>query len=116
MWFIFEYKNQFHISLLGGPTPVPSNPCGKNQFYCKAHSKCIPQFHVCDFENDCPNGEDEMSTTCGFPQGFDMEIGFGRWANSLDDDYEYVLFHELIAKYLTAPLTDAKGDRNGMVL
>ena len=41
------------------------NPCGRGstQFFCRSSQKCIDGTLVCNFHNDCPNGEDE--TNCG---------------------------------------------------
>lgn len=43
--------------------------CSKQQFDCGLGStpRCIPQAWLCDGEEDCENGSDEIvnSTTCG---------------------------------------------------
>ena len=98
--------------IIGGPTPPPVDHC-KPLFQCQSNNKCIPHYQVCDFEIDCPNGEDESSVSCGYPQGFEGRAGLGSWSNSVDDDYEFLLYHELKPSILTAPVTDARGDKNG---
>ena len=98
--------------LIGGPTLPTINPC-KPLFQCKSNKKCIPRNQVCDFGIDCPDGEDESNVTCGYPQGFDTGGGYGGWKNSVEGDYEFVLYRELKNKLLGAPTIDARGDVNG---
>ncbi|MEQ2262193.1 hypothetical protein XENORESO_000720, partial [Xenotaenia resolanae] len=47
-------------------TTAPVNPCQDNEFFCRqsAGKVCIPATLQCDYNPDCPEGEDEAG--CGF--------------------------------------------------
>lgn len=35
-------------------------------FTCKTVDKCIPEYFVCDYDSDCPDGSDEQN--CKVPE------------------------------------------------
>ncbi|XP_077978883.1 MAM and LDL-receptor class A domain-containing protein 2-like [Glandiceps talaboti] len=56
--------------ILPSPTPHPS--CARSEFFCTADSRCIPAKLVCNFINDCSDGEEEVKcakTSCNFENG-----------------------------------------------
>uniref|UniRef100_A0A672TVH6 Uncharacterized protein n=1 Tax=Strigops habroptila TaxID=2489341 RepID=A0A672TVH6_STRHB len=42
------------------PEPCPSMPCATWEFSCRADGRCVPGAWVCDNEEDCGDGSDEL--------------------------------------------------------
>ncbi|XP_014811222.1 PREDICTED: SCO-spondin [Calidris pugnax] len=43
------------------PSPCPSRPgCAAGEFSCRADGRCVPGAWLCDNEEDCPDGSDEL--------------------------------------------------------
>ncbi|XP_077978884.1 MAM and LDL-receptor class A domain-containing protein 1-like [Glandiceps talaboti] len=56
--------------ILPSPTSHPS--CAMSEFFCTADSRCIPAKLVCNFINDCSDGEEEVKcvkSSCNFENG-----------------------------------------------
>ena len=106
-------------------TPLPllttKNPCGTtNQFYCKSSGKCIENFLVCNFHDDCGDNSDELECgTCNFDRldsnnqismcGWrDREMGRNQWVvrsgASLDSPFKLL------------PVQNARGNKTGNFL
>lgn len=56
-------------------------------FTCPNHDTCIPLAKVCDFRNDCENGEDELQ--CGYKNNtFEEDTGFWKTNNDTISKWE----------------------------
>ncbi|MPC30919.1 MAM and LDL-receptor class A domain-containing protein 2 [Portunus trituberculatus] len=93
----------------GTPTPPPfsttPNPC-HDQFMCNTENEmptCIPYDQVCDFEKNCPEGDDE--SLCGTT---DFEADMGGWQDLSDATYSWSRIKASDAYYpnCTAPNAD----------
>jgi len=70
-----------------GPNKIMSCLCGQlvdyalceisTEFTCKSTSTCVPLFSRCDGWEDCPDGSDELPTSC--PPKQESSCADGRW-------------------------------------
>jgi hypothetical protein len=72
--------------LNGELCPSPNTTCS---FKCQVNNQCVSEKQLCNFINDCPDGEDENQ--CGY-RGitFENEV-YGKWNFSLDTEYTWQL-------------------------
>ncbi len=74
------------LILNGGLCPSSNFSCS---FKCQINDQCINEKQLCNFINDCPDGEDEIQ--CGYGGiTFENEV-YGKWNFSLDTEYTWKL-------------------------
>jgi hypothetical protein len=73
----------------GALCPDPGTAC----FFKCQNNTCLPQSKVCNFVNDCANGEDE--TQCGY-RNITFENGFQGWNETSDGIFSCYNFLFLI--------------------
>ncbi|XP_047128245.1 MAM and LDL-receptor class A domain-containing protein 1 isoform X1 [Hydra vulgaris] len=86
----FDECNDFYGIL---PTAIPTTPtiptttpCLSDQFYCMKDNKCITKYYVCDYRNDCSDGQDEQicgpcnfeTSGCGYTDASTGNLEFRR--------------------------------------
>ncbi|XP_048242500.1 MAM and LDL-receptor class A domain-containing protein 2-like [Haliotis rufescens] len=81
------------------PTPTPFQNCA---FQCPTISTCVSTPHVCDFNSDCPNGEEE--TACGYNCNFDN--GTCKWVSRANGGFTWTRYHGATPDSNTGPSTD----------
>ena len=64
---------------------LDSCPVAWNHFWC-ANKVCIDSSFVCDFEDDCDDGTDEIN--CDQSRMMSFESGFGRWGNGIKKNWD----------------------------
>jgi hypothetical protein len=60
---IIQLGRLYTASTLPTGTPGPGttpNPCGANSTQCISDQKCIPNYQVCDFTNQCADASDSL--------------------------------------------------------
>ncbi|MGH0153390.1 UNVERIFIED_CONTAM: hypothetical protein FKN15_041923 [Acipenser sinensis] len=60
--------------LCSGQPCVPRSPCLQSEFQCVS-GRCVPSLWVCDNEDDCGDGSDEVCTASCGPQQFSCDSG-----------------------------------------
>jgi hypothetical protein len=66
--------------------PSPNITCA---FKCQINDQCVSEKQLCNFINDCPDGEDEIQ--CGYSGiTFENQV-YGKWNFSLDTEYTWQL-------------------------
>lgn len=63
---------------------VPSKNGCHQEFKCQ-NSVCVPKTTVCDFEDDCGDGSDELNCDSKKMTNFEGDSAFGRWTGSSND-------------------------------
>lgn len=86
----------------GNCDSLPTAPPQQCAFSCPGTTTCIPRSKVCDFVQDCPNGEEEVS--CGYNCNFDNSTC--RWFSNNIGAYQWTRFRGATPDSNTGPSRD----------
>ena len=67
---------------------------------------CIDTNRICDFNDDCGDNSDELSTLCNKNTRCDFESGTCDWEQDKTDDFDWSRFKGRSPSVMTGPLRD----------
>ncbi len=75
------------LKMLNGELcPPAESSCA---FKCSQNDQCVPEKSLCNFINDCPDGEDELK--CGYKNITFENDDYGNWTIDYDGLYTWQL-------------------------
>ncbi|WAR02785.1 MLRP2-like protein [Mya arenaria] len=69
--------------------PQANGPCTSTQFTCPGNNVCIDNSRVCDYTDDCGNGNDESSSTCSGTSRCDFSSSLCFWSQDRGDQFDW---------------------------
>jgi hypothetical protein len=94
------------ITFMNCDPDLPNPNCDRTGYRCNDGS-CISHDQLCDFEKDCPNGEDEIEVECAKGYGrCDFDSSFCDWINVHGDDFNWLPNGGGTRSSLTGPSSD----------